>query len=622
MAGRIRDEDIALVRERSPIEEVVGDYVQLRGAGGGSLMGLCPFHEEKTPSFHVTPARGLWYCFGGCSEGGDVIAFVQKVEQLSFAEAIERLARRAGVELRYEEGGYTPGRQQSERSRLVEAHREAAAFYAGQLGSADAQPARRFLAERGFERPDAERFGVGYAPRSWDALVRHLRACGFTDHELVKGGLARQGRRGLLDRFRGRLLWPVRDVSGEVVGFGARRLYDDDPIEAKYLNTPETVIYKKSSTLYAVDLAKKEIARSQRAVVVEGYTDVMACHLAGVSTAVATCGTSFGDGHIKILRRLLMDQSEFRGEVIFTFDGDDAGRRAALRVFEDERQFVTQTFVAVQAEGLDPCDLRIRRGDGAVRDLVARRVPLFEFAIRSVLDRYDLEIPEGRVGALRKAAPMIASIRDRSLRPEYVRVAAGWLGMEVEAVASAVREAGQPGSEQVTAPRAPQRARARLPDSTDPAIQVEREALKIVIQRPALAGPDFDGLDPSVFTRPEHAAAQQAVTAAGGAAAGVAGGAWVASVLDHAGDEAVRALVTELAVEPPRSVGEIDDTYVRAVLSRVEELAATRAIAETKSRLRRLSPVERPQEYNRLFGDLVALEQQRRALRERAIGAL
>ena len=427
MAGRIRDEDLALVRERSPIEEVVGEYLQLRGAGGGSLKGLCPFHDEKTPSFNVTPARGLWYCFS-CTEGGDVIKFVQKIDSLSFTEAIERLAARAGIELRYEQGGHVPGREQSQRRRLIEAHKAAAAFYADKLLGPDAAPGRDFLSGRGFAIEDAQRFGAGYAPAEWDALTRHLRGRGFTDKELLTGGLGSQGRRGVIDRFRGRLIWPIRDLGGDVIAFGARKLRaeDDGP---KYLNTPETELFKKSRVLYGADLAKRDIAQRRQAVIVEGYTDVMACHLSGVTTAVATSGTAFGEGHITILRRLLMDDSQFRGEVIFTFDGDAAGRKAALKAFGLEEKFVTQTFVAVQADGLDPCDLRLAQGEAAVRDLVASRVPVFEFAIRSELSQHDLESNEGRLAALDAAAPIVSKIKDRGLRDRYAISLDRWLGM-------------------------------------------------------------------------------------------------------------------------------------------------------------------------------------------------
>src|SRR5690242_4889756 len=429
-----------MVREQSPIADVIGEYLQLRNAGGGSLKGLCPFHDEKTPSFNVTPARGLWYCFS-CSEGGDVIKFVQKIDTLTFAEAVERLAARAGLELRYEQGGRVPGQEQTQRRRMLEAHRIAAGFYMQRLAGADAVNGRAFLSERGFTLDDAEKFGVGYAPAEWDDLTRHLRGRGFTETELLTGGLAKEGRRGPIDRFRNRLIWPIRDLNGDVIAFGARKLdaADNGP---KYLNTPETPLFKKSSVLYGADLAKREISHRRQAVIVEGYTDVMACHLSGVPTAVATSGTSFGDGHVKVLRRLLMDADQFLGEVVFTFDGDAAGQRAALRAFDLEERFVTQTFVAVQADGLDPCDLRVKHGPEAVRDLVARRVPVFEFAIRSELDKHNLETNEGRIAALDASARIIARIKDRGLRDRYAVSLDRWLGMlNEEFVLARVREA-------------------------------------------------------------------------------------------------------------------------------------------------------------------------------------
>ncbi|MFI7032781.1 DNA primase [Microbispora rosea] len=635
-SGRISDEDIALVRERSPIADVVGEHIQLRNAGGGNLKGLCPFHDEKSPSFNVTPARGYYYCFG-CAEGGDVITFVRKIENLTFSEAVERLAQRAGIQLRYEQGGYVPGREQGERLRLIEAHRAAAEFYAERLSGPEAAPGRRFLSERGFERADAEHFGVGYAPNEWEALSRHLMARGFTSQELIKGGLAREGRRGPVDRFRGRLIWPIRDITGDVIGFGARKLLDSDD-GPKYLNTPESPIYHKSSVLYGVDLAKREIAKRSQAVIVEGYTDVMACHLAGVPTAVATCGTSFGEEHIKVLRRLLLDQAEFRGEVIFTFDGDSAGQKAALRAFQDEQKFVTQTFVAVQPDGLDPCDLRVKQGDAAVRDLIASREPLFAFAVRSTLSRYDLNTNEGRLAALDAAAPVVASIKDPGLRKTYVVDLDRWLGFmdegfviqRVQQVVGRTPEGGHaPGRRQAARGAAPARSAPVRQEPMDPAVRLEAEALKIAVQRPALLGPEFDALGAATFTLPEHVALYEVIVAAGGtAAAGPGGREWVDRLLEQAdagapGETGVdlRPLVTRFAVEAVRADVAIEERYGAAVLAKIQEVAVGRAVAQVKSRLQRLNPVEEQQEYNRLFGELVALEQQRRVLRERASGA-
>lgn len=613
VAGRISDEDIALVRERSPIADVVGEHIQLRNAGGGNLKGLCPFHDEKSPSFNVTPTRGYYYCFG-CAEGGDVITFVRKMENLTFSEAVERLAQRAGIQLRYEQGGYVPGREQGERVRLVEAHRAAAEFYSGQLGTPEAAPGRRFLSERGFERVDAEHFGVGYAPNEWEALSRHLMARGFTSQELIRGGLAKEGRRGPIDRFRGRLVWPIREITGDVIGFGARKLLDSDD-GPKYLNTPESPIYHKSSVLYGVDLARREISKRSQAVIVEGYTDVMACHLAGVPTAVATCGTSFGEEHIKVLRRLLLDQAEFRGEVIFTFDGDSAGQKAALRAFQDEQKFVTQTFVAVQPDGLDPCDLRVKQGDAAVRDLIAGREPLFAFAIRSVISRYDLNTNEGRLGALDAVAPVVAAIKDPGLRKTYVVDLDRWLGfMDEGFVIQRIQHvAGSgPGSGRSQAPRQ---------EAADPVVRLEAEALKLAVQRPALLGPEFDTLGAAAFTLPEHVALYEAVVAVGGTVTGGPGGRdWVDRLLAGAREE-LRPLVTRFAVEELRADVEGAERYGTAILARLQEASVARAINQVKSRLQRLNPVEEQQEYNRMFGELVALEQQRRVLRERAAGA-
>src|SRR4051794_28928548 len=482
----------------------------------------------------------MFHCFG-CGESGDVITFVRNTEHLSFVEAVERLAGRYGVQLQYEQGGSAAGRQTGQRTRLVEAHKLAAEYFVEQLAGAEAVIGRTFLAERGFDQSAAEQFGIGYAPNGWDNLVKHLRGKGFSQEELLTAGPASQGQRGPIDRFRGRLIWPIADITGDVIGFGARRLHEGDN-GPKYLNSPETPIYKKSSVLYGVEMAKKEIARRRQAVVVEGYTDVMAMHLAGVPTAVATCGTAFGADHIQVIRRLLMDQDEFRGEAIFTLDGEEAGQKAALKAFGDEQKFVAQTYVAISPEGMDPCDLRLAKGDIAVRDVVASRVPLVEFAVKSTLAKYDLDTAEGRVQAMQTAAPLVAKIKDRALRPEYARRLAGWLGMEVEPVASRVAElAGDT--------RAPQQRRP-APVSADAAVvAVEREAVKLAVQVPVLAAPLYDTLDDEVFTHEGLRAVHQVVRAAGGAAASAGGEPWVTALLDGSPDDRVRSFITMLAVE-------------------------------------------------------------------------
>ncbi len=539
MAGRIRESDIAQVRERTRIDDFVGEYVSLRRAGGGALKGLCPFHDEKTPSFNVRPTHGTFHCFG-CGEGGDVIAFLMKIDHLSFVESVERLAERVGVQLTYEGGAPSRQRDKGTRTRLVDAHRAAAEFYAEQLRSPEAIKAREFLAERGFDQAAAATFGCGYAPAGWDKLSKHLLGRGFELAELIKGGLSREGRQGPIDRFHRRLLWPIRDLGGDVVGFGARRLFDDDQIQAKYLNTSESPIYKKSQVLFGLDLAKREIARRHQVVVVEGYTDVMAMHLSGVPTAVASCGTAFGDEHLSVLRRLLMDDDAFRGEVIFTFDGDEAGQKAAMKAFDGDQQFTGQTYIAVAPDGMDPCELRMAKNETAVKDLVARRQPLFEFAIRTKLREFDLDAVDGQVSALREMVPLVAKIKDQASRDGYATKLAFWSGWQDEAmVVRRVREsAGAPVVEKRRGRPRPadpnQNALAvevdgpQRPPRNDPRLWVQREALKAALQAPQLAGPYYDSSVPKeAFTHPAYRELYEALLAVGGTSSGLSGPALV-----------------------------------------------------------------------------------------------
>ncbi|QWW18998.1 DNA primase [Schaalia sp. 19OD2882] len=649
MAGRIREEDVRAVKDAVRIEEIVGEHVTLRTAGVGSLKGLCPFHDERTPSFHVRPAVGMWHCFG-CGQGGDVIAFVREINHMGFSEAVEMLAQKAGVTLHYEDGGRPvrteePGRRQ----RLLDAHRAAEEFYQGQLNSPEAHVGRTFLAQRGFNEAMCRHFGVGYAPKSWDSLTRHLRSRGFTDQELVTGGLASQGNRGIYDRFRGRLVWPIRDVSGATVGFGARRL-DDSEDSPKYLNTPETPIYKKSQVLYGLDLARKEISRGRRVVIVEGYTDVMAAHVADVRCAVATCGTAFGPDHVRIVRRLLGDSADpaagvvltdgraHGGEVIFTFDGDAAGQKAALRAFSEDQNFAAQTFVAVESSGMDPCELRMARGNEAVKELVSSRIPLFEFVIRSVLARVDLRTAEGRVSALRSGAPVVAGIKDRALRSEYSRSLAGWLGMDVTEVNRAVRQASatsrhrqdsapEPGRPAMAGAGRPAPRERRGPE--DPVSRVERQALEALLQRPMdLIGSGFEELDGSSFTVPTHRAVHDAIRAAGGLALfqdllgqeetreGVGERAvlmatrrFVESVRDFAGP-VVGDAVSQMVVAPlDQDREEQMRDYCRGLMAAMVRMDLTRRTGEARAALQRLS--EEDPAHAQAFAELMRLEQRR-----------
>jgi DNA primase len=615
VAGRINDEDVKAVRDAVPIDAVVSEYLQLRNAGGGNLKGLCPFHDEKSPSFQVSPSKGLFHCFG-CQEGGDTITFVMKVDHLTFSESVERLAAQAGITLRYEEGGYNPANQRGERIRLVEAHKAAAQFYIEQLGnSPEADAGRSFLAERGFDQAAAAHFGVGYSPQGWDHLTRHLRGKGFTDKELVLSGLSQEGRRGPIDRFRGRLMWPIRDIGGEVVGFGARKLYESDN-GPKYLNTPDTGIYKKSQVLYGIDLAKKDIAKSSRAVVVEGYTDVMACHLAGITTA-------------------MMDNGSAR--VIFTFDGDAAGQKAALRAFEDDQKFAAETYIAIAPDGMDPCELRLAKGDAAVADLVEPRTPLFEFALRQIVLRYDLETPAGRAAALDEAAPIVARIKNSGAQHEVAVQLAGMLGIldtqfvvkRVSQLARWARDRGGMGP--APAGGRPQQtyAATQAPTGGGPALTLrnpvfatERELLKLALQRPELVAPAFDAYGMDEFTAPPYAAVRQAVLDAGGTEYGVQDPQeFLIRVREAAPDNSVRAMVTELAVEAILRKT-VDETYASDQLVAVRRRAVDRRVRDVQGSLSRLSAGGDPAQLAAVQNELWVLQQYGQALRERGAEAL
>ena len=659
MPGLIKREDIDELRTRARIEEIVSGYVSLRPAGVDSQKGLCPFHDEKTPSFHVRPSVGRWHCFG-CGEGGDVISFVEKVEHISFVEAVEVLARKVGMELHYEEerGGRRDQPSGPSRARLIDAHRVAVEFYQAQLHTPEGEAGRRMLAERGFDATSIDRYSIGYSPESWDALLTELRRHGFNEREIAASGLASQGNRGNYDRFRNRLMGPIFSITGDPIGFGARKLSDGEN-GPKYLNTPETAIYKKSQVLYGLNLARKAIATERRVVVVEGYTDVMAAQLAGIDCAVATCGTAFGSDHVKIVRRLIGDGANpaagvmlssgrtYGGEVIFTFDGDAAGQKAALRAFQEDQSFAAQTFVAVAQNGMDPCEVRMAYGDEGVRQIIDDRRPLFEFAITSVLTGLPLETAEGRTAGLRAAAPMVASIRDRVLRGEYTRQLAGWLGMDETTVRMAVSGAKRhpvsrgvaPPSEQEMSGEGgaglagqtllPPRERLR-----DPVERVEREALEVYLQLPGYAAQaGMDNLPSQTFTVPVHRRVHEAIRAAGGTACYtqrlttlVAQGspeeravqdaaAWYVDQVVEQTDGVVASAVTQLAVEGlQESRPDRLSYYVWSISVSLIKQGITRQIADLRSELQRTSPQD--DRYGELFARLIELEAQRRTCEE------
>ncbi|MBP3223515.1 MAG: DNA primase [Actinomycetaceae bacterium] len=519
MAGSIPKEDINEIKSRIRIDDLVSAYVTLKPAGMDSLKGLCPFHDEKTPSFHVRPSHGTWHCFG-CSEGGDSISFVQNIEHINFAEAVEFLAQKIGYTIHYTTGEKRTTPKGPSKQRLVDAHRVAIEFYQQQLSTNEGTQARLMLEKRGFDADTIKKYEIGYSPQSWDSLTTHLRKHGFSDQEIIASGLSSQGNRGLYDRFRGRVMWPIFSITSDPIGFGARKLNDDED-GPKYLNTPETLIYKKSHVLYGLNIAKKNIATKKRIVVVEGYTDVIAAHLAGIDYAVATCGTAFGKEHIKIVRRLLGDTyspttglmmangNAWGGEIIFTFDGDKAGQKAALKAFSEDQSFAAQTFIAVASNNMDPCEVRLNYGDEGVRDLIESKRPLFEFAIKTTLKNLPLHTAEGRTRGLHASAPVVAHIRDSILQGEYIRLLAGWLGMDEKTVEQAVKNAKknndfptQMPSDSSQHTHAPKTRLERL----------EHEALQIYIELPwCIRDFHLENLPPHTFTSPQYKRIHQTI---------------------------------------------------------------------------------------------------------------
>jgi DNA primase len=622
--GLIRRSDIDEVRSRTNIADIVGEYVTLKNAGVGSMKGLCPFHEERSPSFHVRPQVGFYHCFG-CGEGGDVFTFLQKMDAVTFSEAVERMAARIGYELHYEDGGQAS--DHGARARILAANKAAEDFFIAQLSTRDAEPGRAFLGGRGFDPSAAQRFGVGFAPRG-GLLGKHLATLGYTEDELVAAGLLGRGDRGdVYDRFRGRLIWPIRDITGATLGFGARKLLDDDQ-GPKYLNTPETAVYHKSQVLYGLDLARKDISRGRQVVVVEGYTDVMACHLAGVTTAVATCGTAFGVDHIKIVRRVIGDvdnaDTTGTGEVIFTFDPDEAGQKAASRAFAEEQRFAAQTFVAVAPDGLDPCDLRLNKGDDAVRALIKLRRPMFEFMIRRHLDAHDLETVEGRVAALREAAPVVAGIRDQAMSTGYIRNLAGWLGMEPADVSRAVNAARGSTVKAAAPPTRDPRSGESPPEPVamefsitdlpiDPPTRQERDALMAILQYPDHVGRGLIERVTTVrFVNPTLTVVRDAI---GASVAGLDGTDWVGAVTAEV-PSPYASLVQQLAVGPIPSKPEKMAAYCAQVASDLVDRDLLRTKADLLGALQRTDSTRDPAKYREIQEQLVQVETERRRLRE------
>lgn len=587
--GRIADADLEEVRRRSSIVEIAGQYMKVLKAGR-QFKALCPFHSEKTPSFSIDPSKNLWYCFS-CQKGGDVISLVQELETVSFVEAVESLARTAGLTLRYEQ--LTPAERERSRTRnrLIDAHRDAVAFYHQALAkSAEAKQARDYLSERRLKAESIETFKVGWSPTAWDALTRHLKDRGFKDNELTTAGLSlRTERGGLIDRFRGRVMFPIFDVTGSPRAFGARKLLDSDD-GPKYLNSAESPIYKKGAILYALNVAKPEIVKSDVAIIVEGYTDVIALHQEGIPLAVATCGTALGVEHFAALHR-------FTRHVTIALDADTAGRSAAERAVEraylDAQGRDMELRVLSLPAGSDPAEFATYHGGDAFRTLLDASVPVVEFRLDARLYGLDLSEPEGKARALRACLPVLAQVGDPVVRSEYTKWIAERTGLDHELVfvevGKALRGAQAPGPAGLT------KARSH--------ISKEREAIKLALQFSDLVAEHVQRLAPDDFQARTHRLAWEQIRRGD-------------PDPSRAAEEAVRDLLTRLAVEAVEGVpdGEPSDRLVDEIFTRLEEFSLTRRIGEVRARLEKMNPVADPNGYDALFKELVALEGARREM--------
>ena len=690
MPGMILKEDIEKVRATADLYDIVSATVSLKPSGTGTYVGLCPFHDEKTPSFSVRPALGVWHCFG-CGLGGDVFGYIEHQENVDFRDAVELLADKYHIELRYDQSSAKKEHTGSKRARLLEANEAAQEFFVSQLMAKDALAARKLLDGRNFSQADCQRFGCGYAPQGWDNLVRYLAGKGFTQQEMLDAGLARQGQHGVYDYFRGRVTWPIRDSTGRTLGFGARKLYEDDSIGAKYINTPDTALYRKNQVLYGIDMAKAAIVKKRQVVIVEGYTDVMAMHLAGVDTAIATCGTAFGAEHAKIVRRLIADDSlgavqligplkvdgqQLSSRIVFTFDGDAAGQKAAIHAFGLDAAFSTQAFVAVADDNLDPCDLRIKRGNEAVRALIANAEPLYDFVIKTAIGRFDTTYATGQMGAVKAVAPLIAQIRDRSLLDLYSRKAVRQIGVDLDIMQREVRDArrklnvrdedayapkrrfaanaaaaAEPRMDQGANPYANPSARKAL-EHRDAAEQsyyriddavfiCEQQFMATLIQVPLAVDPTlFASLTLSSFMTPVFRTLFQAIAAAGGLpSTDTPQGLWMHN-LTKAGGPMLESVINELAVMqlplPPsdadterasqqsqeinvqlRKPTDDERRYASELIIRLLDTGIMRKIGADK---RRMAQLPDGAEKIELLGQITKLETLRKDLQARVFG--
>lgn len=548
-------------------------------------MAICPFHQEKTPSLSIDPARGLYHCFG-CGKSGDVFGWVQETQGVGFSDAVELLARRAGITVTQDPDA---AKRKDRRERLVEAVERAAAFYHERLKTADdAGHARGYLRSRGYGADVVDRFVIGYSPAAWDELVNHLRETGIKDEAMIGAGLASRSRRGsLVDRFRGRLMFPIYDVRGDAVGFGARQLEGEPP---KYLNSPETPIYHKSRLLYGLNWAKSEIVRSDEAVVVEGYTDVIAMHLAGLPIAVAASGTALGEGHLDLLRR-------FTSRIVLAFDADEAGAGAADRGFEQTVPGDLDLRVAVLPVGRDPADLVSDGDTSTVEKAIADSLPLLQFRIERELGKFDLTEAEARARAVRAVAPLIADHSDPVARHEYAVLVSRRTGVDIDVVEASIGGRGRGDGSP------PRRGAARLSASD----LAERELLRLLLANDREIR--SEEVDASLFGSELH---RRAYAIIGPAVAALDADATpdLGAILGST-DTEEHELLRRLAVDDRPLSGAVE------VVKRLKLSGVERRIDLMRTELAASDPDADPQGYSEKFESLIALEQQRRELRSR-----
>lgn len=593
MAGMIKKEDVERVRNAADLYDIVSATVALKPSGVGAYVGLCPFHDERTPSFNVRPSVGSWHCFG-CGRGGDVFKFVQEQENIDFREAVELLADKYHIELHYENaGGANDSHRGTKRARLLEANEEAQKFFVSQILTEEALPARKLLAGRNFSQQDCARFGCGYAPQGWDSLVRPPGRQG-----LHPAGDARRRARAPRGPGHIRLLPRPCHMAHSRLDRPYPRVRRPQALRRRF-NRREIHQHARHPALpqepgvYGIDLTKPQIVKKRQVVIVEGYTDVMAMHLAGVDTAVATCGTAFGEEHAKIVRRLISDDSlggvqltgplRVEGEplssrIVFTFDGDAAGQKAALHAFGLDSSFQTQTFVAVADNNLDPCDLRIERGDDALRALVVNARPLYDFVIDVAIGKFDTQYGTGQMGAVKAVAPLIARIKDKSLLDLYTRKAARRIGIDLAILQREVqsaRRAQHVPNEDAYASRQrgydrnyerereqPQMNEARMREIErgnarsqhfhridDNVFITEMQFMATLVQIPRAVNAElFKALTVHCFSTPVFQTMFEAVEAAGGLPEpGTSPGQWL-HALTKAGGPLLAPVITELAV--------------------------------------------------------------------------